>query len=855
MALKLLSPKDVDSDVKNWIDKARAESYSEIEIESWKLFYNKYNPENYSYLTRLASINKKEKTKEIFTYPAKFRWIPIVKKNLKVLISTQELRPFIYNISASDQASIERKFHAQTMGMVEYIFGTFKKFDSEYVVQLQNIETQKQQLEEILSKEPENQQEAIKQKQIMLQMPYINAQIDNVKSVIQNKQTITSEQLAKVKTYFNYEAKDFMEETAINIALKIIKENKFKSESNKAFTSRLVTGRPMYYVNHDSGDKNVSLRYINEMDVIYPAIGNIEWTCDLPWILLKERYSHSDIIRIYGHLLNATQIKELKSAATTSPMSPVFVSTYPDKNNPDGSGVILTDKFGYGGTAESETVEVVKIWYKKEKVLYARISPNKHNQHRPHIHFVDEKNIELNPERKSKGERIEKRYISERYFGVVINGTIYLGFEKDDIQPRDSNNLSKVYLPIVGKVNASINQQASSVVQDTKDLNELYQIINYHKELYVATSGIQGQIIDLSQKPTDMSLAEHRYHRKMGSLYIQTRSKTGKALGGSYNQWKSYDDSISSSVQFLDAMLENIDQTMGIIMGVPRQRVGQTLSTDQVGSNEQAAHMANLVTETLHYEQDEQDAKALEMAVNIHMNYLLKPGEIISVPNDEMMGETIFKVPEFDNLNSQIKIHIQNNKKQFEAKQKIEQAAISEYQKGVIPFHILTTIFNTENIKKIEKKLEQFSKDAQKARELSEQNAYAADQQKEKLKQQVEMTLKQMEIEAKMAELEVTKYKIEREASLKEKELDINKNIEVMKMATERETEATYLQEQNRASTIDEQLAFLRLQLDSMIAQKQLEIDNKDVDNKKAVALKKAAESSTKKKVKERVKD
>lgn len=852
MALKL--KEKIDDDVKNWIDKARAESYSLTEIESWKLFYNKYNPSNYSYLTELSYINKKNNQKEVFKYPAKFRWIPIVKKNLKVLISTQELRPFIYNISASDQASVERKFHAQTMGMVEYIFGTYKKFDSEYVAQLRNIESQKQQFEEMLSKEPENQQEAIQQKQIMLQMPYINAQIDNIKSVIQNKQIVTTEQLSKVKAYFDYEAKDFMEETAINIALKIMKENKFKSESNKAFTSRLVTGRPMYYVNHDTGDKNVSVRYINEMDVIYPAIGNIEWTCDLPWIILKERYSHSDVVRIYGHLLSSKQVKDLKQAATTSPMNPVFISTPPDKDNP-GGGAVLTDKFSYGGTAESETVEVLKIWYKTERVLYARVSPNKHNQFRPHIHFVDEENIKLNPERKDKGERIEKRYISERNYGVVINGNIFLGFEKDDMQPRDSNNLSKVYLPIVGKVNASINQQASSVVQDTKDLNELYQIINYHKELYVATSGIQGQIIDLSQKPADMSLAEHRYHRKMGSLFIQTRSKTGKALGGSYNQWKSYDDSISSSVQFLDTMLENIDQTMGIIMGVPRQRVGQTLSTDQVGSNEQAAHMANLVTETLHYEQDEQDAKALEMAVNIHMNYLLKPGEIISIPNDEMMGETIFKVPEFDNLNSQIKIHIQNNKKQFEAKQKIEQAAISEYQKGTIPFHILTTIFNTENIKKIEKKLEQFSKDAQKARELAEQNAYEAENQKEKLKQQVDMTLKQMEIDAKMAELEITKYKIEREAGLKEKEIDINKNIEVMKMATERETEATYLQEQNRASTIDEQLAFLRLQLDAMVAQQQLEIDNKDVDNKKTVALKKAAESSTKKKVKERVKD
>jgi len=844
----------INENVKQWVDKANTYAYDGNDILHWKLFFNKYNPKDYSYFT---SIKGKEKGKEVeYTYPAKFRWIPIQRKNLNVLISTQELRPFIYNISVSDQAGINRKFHAQAMGMVNYMFNAYKEYDSNFIAKLETLNMQKQQMQQMVQKQPENEQEALQQQQLQMQMPFINSKISVIESQLENQKIFSSDKLEKLNEFFTYEAKDFVEVTAQYIALKIQKETDFKSESNRSFVSRLVTGKPAYYVNHERGDVSVTIKSLDSFSIIYPRIENVKWIQEGPWVAIKEQYSYSDVVRLYGDLLTSTEIKSLKTKGGGSYFHPVFASTNPSEEDHQGSGALLIQDGNYfNGSFNDESVEVLKIWYKLEKKLYARISINKYNPARPHIHFVDEKNIKESPLRTDRGEKLEVRYLSERYYGIIINKNIYIGFEKDEIQPRDSNNLSKVYLPVVGKSYSSISDQPSSLIEDTKDLNELYQVLNYHRELYVAVSGVKGQIIDISQKPTDMSLLEQRYHRKQGSFYIQTKTKTGKNIGSNYNQWKSYDDSISPGVGQIDNMMANVSEEMGMIMGVPRQRVGQTVSTDQVGTNEQAVNMANLVTETLHYSHDDLDAKALEMAVNIHMNHLLKPGELLSVPTDDLNGTTIFKVPEFDNKNAQIKIFIQNNKKQFDIKRKLEALAAGEYQRGQMPFTSMMKVYTTESLKELEKKLEYFSNKVQKAQAEAANNQYQSELQKEELKNQVEMALKEQDIKARMAELEFQRSKQAEDVQLKLKEIETNKNLKLVELSSERETEATYLQEQNRASTVDEELEYLRIKLEALIAEQQLMLNEKQGTQKHVADMKKATNSSTKKQSKEKIKD
>ena len=821
----------------------KSEGYYPKDVESWQLYHNRFNPSNYTYFTQI----KGNKSGEVMTYPAKFRWIPIQRKNLNVLVSQQSLRPFIFSIKINDDDGKQRKFYSTLMGAVDYMFEAYKNHEYNVVAAREQLQMQKDQFMQQLSQEPKNEGEAIELQRLKMELPKVNAEISKIDDILKTKTVISSKQIEKLNRYFTYDFKDFIEEAAEIISLKIISANKFDEESTSAFVSKLVTGKPFYYVNHDSGKKTVSLYALDELTVIYPKLSNISWVHEGPWVGIKENWSLDDVMRIYGHQFTEQEKKLLKDRTHISTSSnPVFAST-------EHNGALLIQNDGlYSGTDDREAVEVIRLWYKEEKRIFAKVSPNKHYPSKPFIHFInDEDELKKNPIRKDKGEILETRYIEERHYGVRIAGIIDIGFEKDDIQPRDTNNLSKVFLPVVGPTNASTSKQAYSLIQSTKDLAELYNVINYHRELYIAVSGVKGQIIDVSQKPTDMSLEVQRYNRKLGSLYIQTKTKTGRNLGSNYNQWKGYDDSLPSSINQLENILNNIDETLGLIMGVPRQRIGQVISTDQVGSNEQAVQQSSLVTEILHIEHDQLNARALELAINIQLNYLTKPGEILDIEMPNEGGSRSYMVPEMDAENSQIKIYLENNSRSLKIKNKLEQAAMTEYSRAGLPFRSLIDVFNTDSLKQMEKKLEQFSTQAE---ELAQNSAMAQMDREEKIAnaaKEVELFLKQEDTKTKMAQLTFDREKLAVDSELKKQELEQNAQRDFTKIGSERETEAAYLKEQNRASVIDEELEALRIQMDFLVNLKNIEAQ-KEATKLKAVGTN---NTSTKKQTKEKIKD
>jgi hypothetical protein len=267
--------------------------------------------------------------------------------------------------------------------------------------------------------------------------------------------------------------------------------------------------------------------------------------------------------------------------------------------------------------------------------------------------------------------------------------------------------------------------------------------------------------------------------------------------------------------------------------------------------------MANLVTEKLHYEHDVINSKALEMAVNIHINYILKPGDIMSIPmSGDGLGQEIYRVPDFDSKNSQVSIMIENNGKELKLKQELKAAAQMGYGRGELPFSSLMKIYTIESVKELEKTLMYLDEKSSKAKQEAFQAEKQAEYESKKWLFEADMALKQEEIKAKMAELEFSKMKLQVEDTTENKKIDIERQLKLIEMGTERETEATYLMEQNRASTVDEQLRLLEIQLNNLQQQQALRLSEKQGDQKHIEGIKKTKDqSSTKKKNKEKIKD
>jgi hypothetical protein len=266
--------------------------------------------------------------------------------------------------------------------------------------------------------------------------------------------------------------------------------------------------------------------------------------------------------------------------------------------------------------------------------------------------------------------------------------------------------------------------------------------------------------------------------------------------------------------------------------------------------------MANLVTEKLHYEHDVINAKALEMAINIHMNYLLKPGELLTIPMDGSISQEIYKVPDIDTKNSQIAIHIENNGKELQLKKELTAAAQMGYGRGELPFSSLLKIYTIDSVKELEKTLMFLDEKAKQAQSQAAQAENQSNDERLKWAYEADMALKQEDIKARMAEIAFNEKKLAIDDATKNREISVNEKIKMIDMGSERETEATYLEEQNRASTVDEELRYLEIVLNNIQQKRELALSERQGKGKHIADMKKSTNtSSTKKKNKEKIKD
>jgi hypothetical protein len=101
--------------------------------------------------------------------------------------------------------------------------------------------------------------------------------------------------------------------------------------------------------------------------------------------------------------------------------------------------------------------------------------------------------------------------------------------------------------------------------------------------------------------------------------------------------------------------------------------------------------------------------------------------------------------------------------------------------------------------------------------------------------------LKEMELQLKQAELKLKEAEIQGRNELDKYRIDTEDSTKRMGIGAEREVEATYLQEQNRAATTQEQLQSIKLELDAMQLQLNGVLKQKEISSKHDIEIKKAS--------------
>lgn len=789
------------------IAKGSSKSKRNDEI-AWDYYNGKIDRKKFEYLTRVGE----------YVLPSVMRRVSIQRPPINTLVSQQSRRPFVFSTIVSDEQSVSEKFRNQFKHMVKIFQAKIKEQYNEFMIGYRRLLQQEQQIRQMLQQEPQSEEQAQQLAMLAQQLPEIEQAIQTAKEQFEERLGWSKEEHEKAKQVSLYTYKDMKEILAQKGLLKLRQTLNMKNESVSFFIDKCVTGKGCFYVDYIPGTKNIVYEAIDSMQVYFPSIPGVKNIEDGSWVIIEDYISYSMLIDQYGGSKELTEevMKKLEYY----------------KEYSSGDDVGMGDINVYSGAKDhSNGINRKRIWWKSPRKVYIKKTPHSHKKGELFRHFVEDEPIYDKKPKSEKGEYYTTVYIYDLFHATIIDDKYIVSGHMVDAPLRMRDSFSRVQLPVIGRSYSSYSEEPYSLIWTTKDIQDLYDIVNYHRELYIAASGVKGQVIDLSQKPSWMGLKEHQYHKKLGNLYIETVDKAGRKVQSPYNQWKEFDDSLSPNVQFLEAIMASLDNSCKETMGVSRARMGQIVSTDQVGTAQMSRDQSALVTEILFYEADEIEARAMRRAINLMAKYVWKDTAILQYTTPDLRTE-ILKIPANLLNNSDYDILILNSTQEEQNMQEIKQLAFRQHEKGALPFKHIIDLYNQSSVVELQKNVARWSEEAQRLAETNFQSQQQAQMEADRVKIQMEKEFEAMiekdKGQIQMLKLEIDKARLEAEkannemlALLKEKQIDTTKETELLRIASNRDVEMKYLGEQSRNNQVQEQLKAVQLQLQQL----QLEIN------------------------------
>lgn len=831
----------------------------QVDITCWNYFNNNINDVEFDYLTKVGENH----------LPTQMRHIPCQRTYLDILISEQTSRGFAFSAYLTDRNSMiekkEDKVNQITMKMMNKSREKYHQlsFATEQLdMQYQSAQQQFQQA-----------QQAVQQGQLdpsqltQMQIALMNAdhEMQKIKSTINDGLLIAQDDMAEIQSHYKYNYRHWKEELLQKASVKIRQETRLKQSSVYNFTQYLVTGKQAYHVQIESGHKYPTISPIKTMDLFYPIVNNIDYIQDLPWAKYDYKLSYDDIVRLHGkEITDKYGFDVLKNLETN-----IAVQSGNMYSGPNGEGYFTNTNLMTGTDGGYDTM-VSKIYFKAPKMVYIKYSPNKHEQGRYFRKFITsdkimlleedyrwykEENIYINKNNntetykkeevelysKKKGQKYITMYMTDLYEATVIDRQYIVDERKCDYVNRDSDDWSKVKLPFYGPAFNNVDKKPYSLIWASKGLQDIYNILWMQRDLTIALGGTKTVLYDESQKPLHLTEEEIDYNKKLGKMHIQTVTKDGRKVNSSFNQWQMFDLSLSQSVQLFDAMIEQTNNTMGDILGIPRQRKGQMLQQDQVGTTEMALRQSSLVTKIYFYNHDLYESQALEAAINLFVKYQLNEDTIMDIYTDDYTQETIeLKKEIFKDVKAEVRIH--NNSENDLKLQQLKDFIMMSHKEGMLPADMVVSLFSIDNLREMDRKVRHFTQEARKLQQQSQSDAQNGQMQlqEQKIKleqefisywkeQEFSMKNEQQKVADQLKQIELT---IMSEKNMVDREkMNLEAKVKMLELVNEDKTETAYLEEQKQSRQIDNQFKQTQLHLDSLFNMLQIN-DSKESNDK-----------------------
>lgn len=697
--------------------------------------------------------------------------------------------------------------------------------------------------------------------------PYSVSQIEEDKkaqffSIVQGiveDSSIDQQQAEKMlqenQEYFNYNWQDIREIRANEILKHYSKEQNFKQTFNDGFVDALSSGMEVYQCSIVGGEP--TLEKMNPMKLRMFGGGYSNRIEDADVIIYEDYWSRGRIVDTFYDELTSNDIKWLSDEVPefggsgpigvegnyneAYPFVPGYRVAGEDGILVDGTHNIdfVYDAFAYldGGIGSNlipydvaGNVRVLRVWWKSKRKIYKvksfdPISGEEVFDFYPETYVVDE----------DAGEEATPLWINEAWEGTKIGDHIYVGMRPCIVQHNSLSNPSRCHFGIVGTIYNLNESKPYSLVDMMKPYNYLYDAVHAKLVDLIATNWGKLLEMDLALKPKNWEVEKWMYFARANKVLIKDSfnegnkgAATGKLAGGLNNASKGYIDADwGQSIQNYIELLQWAKDSMSDLVGINRQREGNTYNRETVGGIERAVLQSSYITDWLFQKHEDTKRRVLECFLeeakgalrgrSLKFQYILSDGsrKVMDVDGDEFAesdyGILVDNSADTQRLASQL--------------DGLAQAALQNQYRLSMIARLYSSASLNEKIRLIEKT----------EKDMQRQQEEAAQQQ-----QQLEMQKIQAEQQATMQKMQQEDMLNQRDNETKIQVAEINSRAEYMRLGI--------YAEENDEELVHEKLDIEREKLREEIRQFDQELRQKDkeLNQKKEIELKKIAATKQK---------
>lgn len=397
------------------------------------------------------------------------------------------------------------------------------------------------------------------------------------------------QQIEGISKYMNHSYVDVAEKVAYHTLEYLNEKQDIRNKFVHGFKDGLIGGIEIYYVGILNGEP--ALERVNPVNFTYDNSPSIQFIEDGDYAVRRMKMSLGTVYDRLYDIINEEDLDKLLKKyhhgiggdGSENFNRIVWKSFNPDENS---------------GEFDTESVDVWHVtWKSFTKVGFLTYFDENGEEQRD----VVSEDYEA-----SENEEIYWDWVSEIWEGYKIGSDIYVGIGPIPNQQISIDNPNSRKLPYIGAVYNNDNTRSKSLVEIMKPLQYMYLILWYRLETALARD--KGRVIsmDITQIPKSMGVTTEKWMHYLSSMgvnffnpYEEGWDIPGREGGkaAQFNQFSSLDLTMSNVIRDHVQLMAKIEDMIGELSGVSRQRQGQVTSSELVGNVERAVVQSSHITE------------------------------------------------------------------------------------------------------------------------------------------------------------------------------------------------------------------------------------------------------------------